>query len=84
MQYFTFIFAMLKAIPIINDWVESFVIHYLEWRKAQIIEANKKIINEAIKNKDQRELESNQVSGKPSGHGHIIGELPRMREQGKD
>lgn len=84
MNYFTFIFSLLKSIKILNDWVELFVIEYLKWKQERLIEINKEEINNALKNKDQRRLESPEVSGKPSGVGHIVSELPRMRDKKSD
>ena len=84
MNLLPFIFSLLKSIKALNDWVELFVIEYLKWKQERLIEINKEEINNALKKRDQRRLESPEVSGKPSGVGNIVSDLPRMRDKKPD
>lgn len=84
MQFLSFLFALLKALPILDKWAELFVIQYTEYKRNRLIEINRRIIEESLESKDQRKLESPEVSGNPSGHGHIVSELPRMRNKKQD
>lgn len=84
MKIIALVVALVRAIPIINKWVELIVIEYTRQRQEQLIKLNKKLINESIKNKDQREIESSSYSGKPSGYGDIVESLPRLRNKTKN
>jgi hypothetical protein len=86
MQVISFILALAKAAPIIDKWLGFLVSAYQEQKKKEIQEATKKAIDEGIKNQDQRAIESDQTSGKPSGMGTVRDSLPGvwLRDQGKD
>ena len=76
MQIISLILAIAKTIPIIDKWLGKLVAAYQTYRKKEIQEATKRAINEAIKTQDQRPVESDQTSGKPSGMGTIRDHLP--------
>ncbi len=84
MQFFAILFSLLKAIPVIDKWVELFVLNYLGWKKSRLIEINKKIIKESLELKDQRKLEDEERSGRNSGLGTVVESLPRLRIKKQD
>jgi hypothetical protein len=86
MQVISVILALAKAAPIIDKWLGLLFVAYQEQKKKEIQEANKKAIDEGIKNQDQRPIESDQISGKPSGMGTVRDSIPGvwLRDQGKD
>ena len=81
MQFVSLVVAIARIIPIINKWLEMVVVAYTKQRQEELIKFNKKIINEAIQKQDQRKIESENYSGKPSGHGVAVDSLPRMRNK---
>jgi hypothetical protein len=84
-QAIALIIALAKALPIIDKWLGELFAAYQVQKKKEIQEATERAINEAIKNQDQRPIESLQISGKPSGLGSIRDSLPGvMRDKGKD
>jgi len=84
MQIVSLVIAIARAIPIIDRWLEMLVLAYTKQRQEELIKLNKKIIDEAIQKKDQRKIESESYSGRPSGHGSTVDSLPRMRNQTTD
>jgi hypothetical protein len=85
MQAISLILALAKALPIIDKWLGELFAAYLVQKRKEVQEATERAINEAIKNQDQRPIESSQISGKPSGLGSIRDSLPGvMRDKGKD
>jgi hypothetical protein len=85
-QLIPLILAVAKAIPVIDKWLGELFAAYQAYRKKEIEEATTRAINEGIKNQDQRPIESDQTSGKPSGMGTIRDSLPGIgvRDKGKD
>lgn len=79
MQFVALVLAIAKAIPIIDRWLEVLVLEYVKHKQEQLIKLNKKIIEEAIKLKDQKKIEDEEHSGKVSGSGVIVDRLPRVR-----
>lgn len=85
MQVITAIMAVVKAIPIIDKWLEKLFIAYSAWKKEQAAEQTKKEIDQAIKDQDQRRVEGEDHSGNYSGHGDIRTSLPGvMRDKKPD
>ncbi len=76
MQIIATILAIAKAIPIIDKWLGELVAAYQAYKKKEVEESTKRAIDEGIKNQDQRPVESDQTSGKPSGLGTIRDSLP--------
>lgn len=76
MKVISFILALAKAAPIIDKWLGLLFLAYQEHKKKEIQKATKKAIDEGIENQDQRDMESDQTSGKPSGMGTIRNSLP--------
>jgi hypothetical protein len=76
MQAISLILALAKAIPIIDKWLGELSTAYQVYKKKEIEEATKRAIDEAIKNQDQRPIESDQTAGKPSGLGVIRDSIP--------
>lgn len=85
-QAIALILAIAKALPIIDKWLGELFAAYQVQKKKEIEEANKKAIDDAIKSQDQRSIESDQTSGKPSGMGTIRDSLPgvELRDKRKD
>jgi len=84
MQFASLVIAFARAIPIIDKWLEMLVLAYTKQRQEELIKLNKKIIDEAIQKQDQRKVESENYSGRPSGNGVTVDSLPRMRNQTTD
>jgi hypothetical protein len=85
MQAISLILALAKAIPVIDKWLGELAIAYQIYKKKEIEEATKRAIDEGIQNQDQRPIESDQTSGKPSGLGTIRDSIPgvKLRDKGK-
>lgn len=64
--------AVFKAVPTIEIWWERLVVLWIQQKKLSIAKENRNIINEALKDHDQREIEHEDYSGKPSGVGTIV------------
>jgi len=79
MQFVALVLAIAKAVPIIDRWLGLIVLEYVKHKQEQLIKLNKKIIEEALKLKDQRNIEDEEHSGEVSGSGDIVDSLPRMR-----
>ena len=84
MNFFTLLFAIAKAVPIINAWLGQLVAAYTAYQTEQAKKQNRQAVKDAIETQDQTPLESEQYSGKPSGHGTVVDSLPRMRNQIED
>lgn len=84
MQFISLLIAIASAVPIIDKWLERLILEYLKYKQDRIKQQNKDAVKDAIENHDQRPLESEQYSGKPSGHGTVIDSLPRMRDKKQD
>lgn len=83
-QIISALIAIASAVPVIDKWLGQLVKAYTEYRQKKLKEINKEAVDEAIKDRDQRPLESEEHSGKPSGVGTVVSSLPRMRDQSKD
>lgn len=66
MSLIAFALAVVKAVPSVDKWLERFLLAYIEWKRQREDELFKEAIQEAIKRRDQRKLESEENSGKPS------------------
>lgn len=75
----TFLTSLFKAIPTLDKWFEQLVAAYVSQKKIWIENANKKAIESALKNKDQRGLEHESTSGQYSGVGTIRDTLPGVK-----
>jgi hypothetical protein len=85
MQAISLILALAKAIPIIDKWLGELAVAYQAYKKKETEEKTKRAIDEGIENQDQRPIESDQTSGKPSGMGVVRDSIPnvRVRDKGK-
>jgi hypothetical protein len=75
----TLITSISKAIPVVDKWIEELVAAYIIQKKIWVMKENRKAIELAIKEQDQRGLEDEDFSGKPSGIGTIRDTLPGVR-----
>lgn len=80
----TLLTALFKAVPIMEAWWEQVLVEWIKYRKIQLKKETIKAINEALKDQDQRGLEHEDYSGKPSGIGAIRDSLPGVRNSKKD
>lgn len=76
MQFIAAIMAIVKAVPIIDKWLERLFIAYSVYKKEQIAEQTRIEIDLAVENQDQRKVESENYSGNYSGHGDIRTSIP--------
>ncbi len=70
MEVFSFILGIIKALPILDKWVERFVVFYVNMRIENMRDENFKALREAMERHDQIRLEKamqNPNAGKPSG-----------------
>lgn len=65
-QVFAFIFALLKAIPVLKGWVDQFTVWYIQKGVADLKEADRAALRKAIDEQDQRDLEK-QIGDKNPG-----------------
>lgn len=82
-QIIVAIIALAKAIPIIDKWLEKLFDAYAVYRDEKAKEQTKKEIDQAIQSQDQRKVESENYSGKYSGHGDIRTTLPGVMRDKK-
>jgi hypothetical protein len=75
-QLIALVLAVAKALPIIDKWLGELFNAYQVQKKKEIQAETERAINEGIQNQDQRKIESDQTSGKPSGLGTIRDSLP--------
>jgi len=80
-QFIVTLIALAKAIPIIDKWLERLLNEYQKYKQTKLEQQNTDAVKDAIETQDQRPLESDQYSGKPSGHGTVVNSLPRMRDK---
>ena len=74
--------AIVKAVPIIDKWLERLLVAYSAWKAEQVAEQTKIEIDRAIDLKDQRRVEGENHTGKYSGHGDIRTSIPGvMRDE---
>lgn len=71
--------AVFKAVPTLETWYQRLMVEYVKLRKLQIAKENRQAITDALKDQDQRGLEDEEHSGKPSGVGTIRDSLPGVR-----
>ena len=76
MQFIATIMAIVKAVPIIDKWLERLFIAYSVYKKEQAAEQTRIEIDLAVENQDQRKVESENYSGNYSGHGDIRTSIP--------
>ena len=65
------IIAVSKIIPAVEKLLGLLFSEWAKYKNIKINEATIEAVNTAIQNQDQREIESEQYSGKPSGIGDI-------------
>ena len=70
--------AIFKAVPTIEIWWERLVVEYIKLSKLKIAKDNKAAIIKALQDDDQRGLEDEDHSGRPSGIGTIRPTLPNV------
>ena len=75
--------AIFKAVPTIELWWVRIVTEYIKLKGMQIARENKAAIIKALQNDDQRGLEDEDHSGKPSGIGTIRDSLPNIVHKSK-
>jgi hypothetical protein len=75
-QLIALVLAVAKAIPIIDKWLGELFNAYQVQKKKEVQAETERAINEGIQNQDQRKIESDQMSGKPSGMGTVRDSLP--------
>ena len=76
MQFIATIMAIVKAVPIIDKWLERLFIAYSVYKKEQAAEQTRIEIDLSVENQDQRKVESENYSGNYSGHGDIRTSIP--------
>ena len=75
MAAFGAILAIIKAIPIIDSWVQKFVGFYVERQIAALKVEIRNAIKKAVEVQDQRDLEKavgNANAGEPSGLDGVV------------
>ena len=83
-QIIALVLAIAKALPIIDKWLGELFSAYQVQKRKEIQAETERVINEGIQIQDQRKIESDQTSGKPSGLGTIRDSLPGVvRDKGK-
>lgn len=84
-QLIALIISVARALPIIDKWLGELFSAYQEEKTRRVKAETERTINEAIKDQDQRKIESEQTSGKPSGMGDIRDSIPgvELRDKGK-
>ncbi|MCS6281470.1 MAG: hypothetical protein HUM72_12630 [Dolichospermum sp.] len=84
-QLIALVLAVAKALPIIDKWLGELFNAYQVQKKKEVQAETERVINEGIKNQDQRKIESDQTSGKPSRMGSVRDSLPNvgLRDKGK-
>lgn len=70
---FTFILALLKAIPTIKQWVDAFISMYVQHEISSMHENDKKAIRKAINEHDQRDLEKQIGNSNAGEESHLPG-----------
>lgn len=85
-QAFAVAYAIIKAIPIVDQWVEKFVTFYVVTKKASMRKENRDAIAKATAEDDQRPIEqilNPSGAGQPSkveGVEHLdAGSLPGVK-----
>jgi hypothetical protein len=65
---FPFLLALFKALPVLQEWFHEFHDYLQEWEKGQAEKKRLAAIDKAISpdHPDQRDLESDEIRGKPS------------------
>ena len=72
---FSAIVAVIKAIPVLDDWFQRFLVWYAEKQLEHMKSENREAIVRAIKLHDQRPIEDaigSPISGEFSGIGTIV------------
>lgn len=82
-EIFGFVYALIKAIPIVKSWVDQFSAWYVERAIREMKDADKKALRKAVYDQDQRDLErqlGNSHPGEVSGIGgtDIVSTLPNV------
>jgi hypothetical protein len=72
--------SIFKAIPVLDKWFEELVAAYVLQRKIWTRKENHQAIKKAFETQNQRGLEHEDYSGKPSGIGTIRDSLPGVRK----
>jgi len=75
-QTIALLLAIFKAVPTIEIWWERLVTQYVILKGLQIAKENKAAIVLALKEQDQRGIEDEEHSGKPSGVGTFRPYIP--------
>lgn len=70
--------ALIKAIPIIHEWLNKVIAAYDEWKSKEIKKQTAKDVDLGIKEQDQRKVEDEDHSGRFSGRGDIRSSLPNV------
>jgi hypothetical protein len=79
------IIAVSKLVPVAEKLLDLLFKEWAKYKNIKIAEATTEAVKEAIETRDQREVESEQYSGKPSGVGTIRDESTiRVRVKKKD
>lgn len=71
LEAFGFLYALLKAVPIFNKWVQDFFVFYAQKQTEWAYAAISKGVTKAFRDGDQRDLEhaiGSPRADKPSGH----------------
>ena len=68
--------ALFAAIPTFERWWESLMLEYIKLKKDRITKETREAIQNVFKEQDQRAIEDEDYSGKPSGIGTIRDSLP--------
>jgi hypothetical protein len=82
-QVLAVLLAIFKAVPTIEIWWGRLIAEYIKISKLKIAKENKAAIIKAIKDQDQRGLEDEEHSGKPSGVGTFRPYLPGVHNSKK-
>jgi DNA gyrase inhibitor GyrI len=51
------VFAIAKAVPVFDKWLETLATAYIQWKQAEMREENRGAIRKALSTQDQRPIE---------------------------
>jgi len=54
---FSGLLALIQAIPVVDKWVQQFIVYYVSKRKNEMKAENTAALRKALDEKDQRDLE---------------------------
>jgi len=82
-QIASLIIAISKILPVVQKLLEELFEQYKAEKRKRVIAATNAKVEKVIKEQDQRELEHETISGKPTGIGTIRTSLPGVMHKPK-